>query len=94
MRQRNLRKFHRTLAPIIFLPLFLTALTGVAYRVANSWFRAPEEVGEFLMYIHQGTFLGRDLRVFYVLLNALGVSAMLVTGIFMTGLFRRNRTSD
>jgi len=94
MTQRNLRKLHRIIAPIIFLPLFLTALTGVSYRVANSWFKTPNEIGEFLMYIHQGTFLGRDLRVFYVSLNGLGVIAMLVTGIFMTGLFRRQRTSD
>jgi hypothetical protein len=94
MGQRNLRKLHRTIAPIIFLPLFITALTGVGYRVANSWFSAPDEVGEFLMYIHQGTFLGKDLRVFYVLLNALGVIAMLGTGILMTGLFRRHLGKD
>jgi hypothetical protein len=94
VKQRNLRKLHRRLAPIIFLPLFITSLTGVAYRVANSWFNAPEEVGEFLMYVHQGTFFGKELRVFYVLLNALGVIAMLATGILMTGLFRRDRTSD
>jgi hypothetical protein len=94
MKLKNLRKLHRTLAPIIFLPLFITALTGVSYRVANSWFNTPDEVGEFLMYVHQGTFFGKDLRVFYVLLNALGVIAMLFTGILMTGLFRRDRTSD
>jgi hypothetical protein len=94
MKQRNFRKLHRLIAPIIFLPLFLTALTGISYRVANSWFRTPNEVGEFLMYIHQGSFLGKDLRVFYVLLNALGVIAMLFTGILMTGIFRRDRTSD
>jgi hypothetical protein len=94
MELRNLRKLHRTLAPIIFLPLFITAVTGVSYRVAHSWFNAPGEVGEFLMYIHQGTFLGKNLRVFYVFLNALGVIAMLFTGILMTRLFRRNRASD
>ena len=88
MNQRFIRKFHRQIAPILFLPLFFTACTGVAYRVARSWFGVSSEVGEFLMYIHQGTFLGKELRVFYVLLNGLGVLAMLFTGIYMTNIFR------
>ena len=92
--KRVLRKWHRFLAPIIFLPLFATALTGVSYRVARSWFGASDQVGEFLMYIHQGTFLGKELRVFYVLLNGLAVIAMLATGISMTGIFRGKRIQD
>ena len=94
MNKRNLRKWHRLLAPIVFLPLFATAFTGVAYRVARTWFGAPDEVGELLLYVHQGTFLGKDLRVFYVLLNGLGMIAMLVSGIAMTGIFRSKRTQD
>ena len=88
MDMRSLRKLHRQIAPILFLPLFLTAFTGVAYRVARSWFNAPDRVGAILMYFHQGTFLGEELRVFYVLLNGLAVVAMLLTGIMMTGLWR------
>ncbi|AFZ51272.1 hypothetical protein [Dactylococcopsis salina] len=65
MDMRSLRKLHRRIAPILFLPLFLTAFTGVAYRVANSWFNTPDRVGAILMYFHQGTFLGEELRVFY-----------------------------
>jgi hypothetical protein len=91
---RNLRKLHRLIAPIIFLPLFLTAATGVIYRVGRTWFGASSEFGEIMMYIHQGTFLGSQLRVFYVLLNGLGVIAMLFTGIYLTTLFRRKRRSD
>lgn len=94
MNKRKLRKWHRLLAPIIFLPLFATAFTGVAYRVGRTWFNAPPEVGKFLLYIHQGTFLGQDLRVFYVLLNGLGVIAMLISGIVMTGVFRTKRIPD
>ncbi|WP_204106722.1 MULTISPECIES: hypothetical protein [Spirulina sp. CCY15215] len=37
MDQRDLRKWHRLIAPIIFLPLFVTAATGVIW-VARSWF--------------------------------------------------------
>ncbi|MEA5468675.1 PepSY domain-containing protein [Spirulina sp. 06S082] len=88
MNQRDLRKWHRKLAPIVFLPLFITALTGVVYRIARSWFGASDQVGEFLMTIHQGAWLGKDLRVFYVLLNGLGVFAMLLTGIMMARLWR------
>lgn len=94
MQSRSLRKLHRFLAPIIFLPLFLTAATGVLYRVARSWFGASPEFSELMMFIHQGTFLGGQLRVFYVLLNGLGVIAMLFTGIYMTSLFRRPRRTD
>ncbi len=43
------------------------------------------------MFIHQGSWLGKDLQVFYVILNAFGVFAMLFTGIIMTRLFRSSR---
>lgn len=88
MDTRKLRQLHRKIAPVVFIPLFLTAFTGVAYRVARSWFGVSDEIGEALMFIHQGTFLGKELRVFYVILNALGLLAMLFTGIIMTGIFR------
>lgn len=94
MTLRKLRKLHRYLAPLIFIPLFLTAFTGVAYRVGKTWFHLPDRAGSILMYLHQGTFLGEDLRVFYVLLNGLGVIAMLFSGIMMTGLFRRQRQTN
>lgn len=93
MDSRKIRKWHRRLAPIIFLPLLLTVTTGVVYRVANSWFDAPEEVGTILLYLHQGTFLGYELRVVYVILNGLGAIAMLFTGIYMTYLFSSRRNS-
>ncbi|MDB9314855.1 PepSY domain-containing protein [Spirulina sp. CS-785/01] len=88
MDPRKIRKWHRYLAPIVFIPFFLTAATGVGYRVSKSWFGASDEVGDFFMLIHQGTWLGQELRVFYVLLNGLGLLAMLFTGITMTRLFR------
>lgn len=91
MNQRNFRKWHRVLAPIVFLPLFLTAFTGVFYRVGRTWFGLSSDWGELLMVIHQGTWLGKDLRVFYVLLNGLGVFAMLLTGIIMTRIFQPSR---
>ena len=88
MDKRTLRKLHRFIAPIIFIPLFATGFTGISYRVAKSWFGASDKLGYLLMYIHQGTFLGKELRVLYVLLNGLGLIAMLISGIVMTGIFR------
>lgn len=88
---KALRKLHRKFAPIVFLPLFLTAFTGVFYRVARSWFGVSDEFGELILFIHQGEFLGKDLRVFYVLLNGLGLIAMVISGIVMSGIFRRRK---
>lgn len=84
---KNIRKLHRKIAPFIFLPLLLTALTGVSYRIGRSWFGLSEEFGDAMMFIHQGTWLGPQLRPFYVLLNALGAIGMIVTGVIMSGLF-------
>ncbi|WP_330204555.1 hypothetical protein [Cyanobacterium sp. Dongsha4] len=95
MDSRDFRKLHRKIAPIVFLPLFVTAFTGVLYRVARSWFGVSDEIGEMIMFIHQGTFLGKDLRVFYVILNGLGLIGMVVSGIVMSGIFfRRRKISD
>ena len=39
--------------------------------------------------MHQGSYLGKDLRVFYVLLLGLGALALLGTGLGMTRMGRR-----
>jgi len=81
MKNRSLRKLHRVLAPIIFLPFFLTSITGIIYRIGNSWFEMPKEYAQIMMAIHQGAFLGNELVPLYTLLNGLGAIAMVVTGI-------------
>jgi len=87
MKNRSLRRLHRVLAPIIFLPFFLTSITGIIYRIGNSWFEMPKEYAQFMMAIYQGAFLKSEL-VLYNLLNGSGVIAMVVSGIAMSGLFR------
>jgi hypothetical protein len=79
----NLRKLHRQSAPILFIPLLLTALTGVVYRLGRSWFDIPDGVADFLMMVHEGGFLGRPLVPFYVLLIGLGLLGMIATGLAM-----------
>lgn len=94
MDTRTLRHLHRKLAPIIFLPLFVTALTGVGYRLGKTWLGLSDSFGDWMMYVHQGTYLGSQLRPVYVLLNGLGLVGMAVSGLVMTGLFRRSRRRD
>jgi uncharacterized iron-regulated membrane protein len=77
----NFRKLHRKTAPLLFLPLLLTALTGVAYRVGRAWFGLPDNVANVLMTIHEGRFLGRPLVPIYVLLMGLGLVGLITTGL-------------
>jgi len=77
---RQFRKLHRTLAPIVLLPLTVTIFTGVVYRLGKSWFGLSRDQVHFLMVIHEGEYLGHTLEPIYVLLNGLGLLWMLVTG--------------
>jgi uncharacterized iron-regulated membrane protein len=77
----NLRKLHRQIAPILFIPLLLAALTGIAYRLGRSWFGIPEEIGELFLSVHEGRYFGKDLVPVYVLLVGLGLLGTVVSGI-------------
>jgi hypothetical protein len=77
----SLRKLHRTVAPVVLLPLFITVCSGVTYRIAKDWFNLSREQVHFLMSLHEGEYLGHTLEPFYVLLNALGLLWMLGTGV-------------
>ncbi len=77
------RKLHKTMAPIVLLPLLMTVFTGVTYRLAKDWFGASRDSVHFLMVIHEGEYFGKSFEAFYVLLNGLGLLWMLVTGMIM-----------
>ena len=85
------RKLHRKIAPIVFLPLFLCAITGIFYRLGYSWFSLSREQGELLLSIHEGSYLGNQLKPVYVLLVGLGLLGMIVSGLTMTKLFGDSR---
>ena len=87
----NARKIHQILAPIAFLPLFLSASTGILYRLGNSWFHIPREFSQLLLRIHQASYLGSFGKTIYVALIGLGLITLLITGINMTGIFRKKR---
>ena len=90
----NFRKLHRQIAPILFLPLLLSALTGIVYRIGRSWFGFSDELGESIMTIHEGKFLGKPLVPFYVLLVGLGLLGIVITGLTMLGQRQRRKTGQ
>ena len=90
--KRTFRKYHRILAPIICLPLALTVLTGMLTTVVGEWQVGSGVISRsFLLSLHTGEIFG--LAAIYPILNGLGLLAMLITGITMSGLFRKSRVT-
>ncbi len=87
---RLFRKYHRQIAIIMCLPLFLTILTGMGYTIAHEWLH-QNELGEFLLPVHTLEILHLD--TIYTLMNGLGLIGLLVTGFSMMGLFRKRPAS-
>ncbi|WP_375505360.1 peptidase [uncultured Nostoc sp.] len=86
---RSFRKYHRTLAIILALPLAVTLLTGIAATLVGEW-SANLGVGRsLLLSIHRGEIFG--LQGIYPILNGLGLLGLLVTGLSMTSLFGRKK---
>lgn len=79
----SFRRSHRLLAMICFLPLLVSAVTGIAYHAGDVWFATSPEIQKILMSLHQGSWLGKQLRVFYILLPGLGLIALGLTGLRM-----------
>ncbi len=79
----NSRQFHKALAPWVFLPLFISSITGLLYRVSKDLLGYSREQVHWLMSLHEGEWLGDNGELIYVILNSLGVLWMLVTGFQM-----------
>lgn len=88
---RLFRKYHRFIAIAVSLPLILTVITGVGYTIFDEWFD-QDNIAHFLMRIHTMKILGLD--EIYPVLNGLGLVGLLVTGLSMTGLFRKRPPSQ
>ena len=76
----HLRELHRSVAPFVLAPLLVTVFSGVSYRLARDWFGATREQIHWLMVVHEGEWLGPTLEPVVVLLNAIGLLWMLITG--------------
>lgn len=75
---QNIRHLHRALAPIMLLPLLLTAITGTIYQIVD--LVSKGDAFEWLLDLHKGHF-GLLNEVIYPFLNALGLCVLLFTGI-------------
>lgn len=73
------RQFHRAIAPLMALPLMHTAITGSLYQVTD----LSGHAADWLLEMHKGNFGILKLETIYPFLNALGLLALLVTGISM-----------
>jgi predicted metalloprotease len=90
---RILRKYHRLIAPILFLPLLVTVITGVVFDMADeNLLKVSDSIKETIISIHKGGYLGEKLSILYVLLNGLGVLVMLLTGIAMLKNINRSKS--
>lgn len=85
--KRAFRKYHRTLAIVLCLPLLLTVLTGVAVTLVGEWSFSFGLSRNLLLKLHSGELF--HLESIYPILNGLGLLGLLVTGISMTGLFNK-----
>ena len=79
----NSRQLHTKLAPWVILPLFLSASTGLVYRISKDLLGFSRDQVHWLMSLHEGEWLGGNGELIYVFLNSLGVFWMLVTGFQM-----------
>ena len=77
----RLRHLHYILAPIMFLPIFLTAITGSLFQVAVITGNSADFL--WLLELHRGKFGIINLELIYPLLNAFGVLFIALTGIVM-----------
>ncbi len=77
----RLRHFHYILAPIMFLPIFVTAITGSLFQVAAITGKSADYI--WLLDLHRGKFGSINLELIYPLINAFGVLFLAITGIMM-----------
>jgi hypothetical protein len=79
------RQFHRAVAPIMTIPLLLTAITGSIYQIAD----LSGNDAKWILELHKGNFGNLKLEGIYPFLNTLGLLVLLATGILMWLQMRR-----
>lgn len=76
--QKRIRQLHKTLAPIMVLPLVLTAITGSIFQLFD--LAGQERSVRWLMALHKGDFGILNLSEIYPFLNGLGLLFLAATG--------------
>ncbi len=87
---RLFRKYHRWLAIVCALPLLLTVITGTTFPIAKALHQ--RQLAGFLIHLHTLETFGLD--GIFPILNGLGLLGLLVTGLYMTRLFREKRSAS
>ncbi len=87
---RLFRKYHRWLAIVCALPLSLTVLTGMCFPIAKSLHQ--RQLASFLIHLHTLEIFGLD--DFFPVINGLGLLGLLITGVYMTNLVRKQRSTS
>jgi len=90
--QARFRQLHRTLAPIMVLPILLTLLTGSAYQIVTIKGQSADLI--WLLDWHKGHFGFVNLERIYPFFNALGLLTLVITGTQMWfGMQRHSKRS-
>ncbi|BAY53082.1 hypothetical protein NIES2134_118350 [Thermostichus vulcanus NIES-2134] len=76
----KVRLIHQYGALLLFLPLLVSATTGVSYHLSRYWLRLPKEKVAILLQIHEGAYLGAALKPFYILLLSVALLLMFLSG--------------
>ena len=85
--QARLRQLHRTIAPIMIVPVLLTLITGSIYQIVDLGGKGKDF--DWLLDWHKGHFGSFNLETIYPFLNALGLLTLAITGISMWLQMRR-----
>lgn len=86
----HLRQLHSRFAPIVFLPVLLTLLTGSLFQIAVLTGHSSEFI--WLLEWHRGKFGRINLEMIYPFLNAFGLMMLAITGILLW--FRARKRSS
>lgn len=77
-------KHHKILGIIFFIPLFLTALTGVLAVIFEEVFE-NRELAHLMIEIHTMDILG--IEDIYCVIVGISMLYLLITGLYMSGIF-------
>lgn len=83
------RAWHRWAAYVLTIPLLLTAITGIVSGLDGVWYDLPKNLGSLSMTLHEGRWLGKAGRPFYVLFVGMGILILGLSGLRLTGLFKK-----
>ena len=83
------RLWHRLMGAFLLIPLAASAISGIAYRTGEA-FDISEDTLDLLMSIHEGDWLGKEIKPFYILVLGLGLGLIIISGLLL--FFRKNKS--